>query len=175
MTSLHALAWPLAALLMARSGATPPPPPPPSGGGGTASPAARVAAPDAITVHRDGSPRPVAKGSPEAAAIWKAVLERLEGAETPLRLAVSEDLVRSLRTAETSIEFAWDAPVSVTPARLGGRTLEFRRLILPLTGELAGDLSTLVLGDADTWRSGPFRAALPTAPLLEIVAPKPKP
>jgi hypothetical protein len=170
-----ALCGVLLGVLFAPPTGTGPSSPPPTGGGGTAPASAAVAAPETITVHRDGKARTVAKGSPEATAIWKSALERLEAAEAPLRLAVSDDLIRSLRTGETSVEFAWDAAVSVKPSRLGGRTLEFRRLIVPLSGELSGDRTTLILGDAEVWRNGPYRASLPTAPLLEIVAPAPKP
>lgn len=80
----------------------------------------------------------------------------LEGAEAVLRLAVSEATMARLRQSEVVLEIHFEETQSFVIAGLRGRSEAGRRLLVPLTGELAHEMATIFVGDRE-YRSGPYR------------------
>lgn len=120
--------------------------------GGEESSACRVR----VTLYRSG--RAEALERPEVA---RAVVEECEAeilrADGVLRLAVGEALIADLRRGETTIEVEYASTRTFRLPGLADREVLVERLMIPLTGDLARGVTTILVGRPQ-YLSGPFRA-----------------
>jgi hypothetical protein len=84
-----------------------------------------------------------------------------------LRLAVSADTIAAQRREALALEILYPAPRQFVMAA-GNRSLTVSRLLIPLSGELSGSMSTIFWGNPN-YESGPLRNALGTAELARLV------
>jgi len=90
-------------------------------------------------------------------------------ASSVLRLAVTPELLRRLRENEQALEVDFGKPRVFRLAAPLERELRARRLLIPLTGELAGAMTTILWDDGGGYRAGPLRAEKPTDDLADLV------
>jgi hypothetical protein len=122
-----------------------------------------------LTVHRDGSAVRVDVGAPGGRALLEACEKRVAAANSVLRLAVTPELLRRLRENEQALEVDFGKPRVFQLGAPLERELRARRLLIPLTGELAGGMTTILWDDGGGYRAGPLRAEMPTDDLASLV------
>lgn len=127
-----------------------------------------------VIVYDRGRRQPVARDARGVAELVAACEDRLREADGSLRLAVSRQLIDKIQATETALEIVYPEQRTFELTRLGGRTVRARRLLIPLTGELAGEVTTLFVGDA-RYENGPLRIRQDTEELRRLwqaVSPK---
>jgi hypothetical protein len=97
-----------------------------------------------------------------------SLIERCErdvaAADDVLRLAVSDATTRELKQQELVLEVVYPAVRTISSR---GRALEISRLLVPLSGNLAGELTTIFYGTAG-YRHGPLRRRLSSEELRSL-------
>lgn len=122
-----------------------------------------------VTLHRQG--QALMRLEPGAHHdLVRACEAQLTGADGILRLAVQDSLIATLRDTELTLEIHYPAPRRFT-LDMGGRTLELSRLLIPLSGEYAGPVTTLFYGTEDHWSAGPLRNSRGTEALQALIPP----
>ena len=122
----------------------------------------------AVVLFERGVRQPLAPGDPAARELVALCETQLQTASEILRLAVGPSLLRDLRDREWVVEITysttrtWPSPFPNRPP------LRIRRLLIPLSGDLAGSMTTIFLGDAE-YVAGPYRNHRGTRE-LEILA-----
>jgi hypothetical protein len=122
-----------------------------------------------VTVHDRG--REIAVAAEAAQAISEAVEAVVTDVTGVLRLAVNERTIERLRHEEVAVEVVFAAPRRLELRGLA-RALTVRRLLVPLSGELASPAGlTVFVGANGGYGSGPLRSARDGAELKRLVAP----
>jgi len=94
--------------------------------------------------------------------------EQLRSADSILRMAVSDHTVRGLKEKETVIEISFRKPKTFSVG-FSNQKIEVRRFLIPITGELAGAVTTIFHGSGSKYASGPLRNSRGTSPISTIV------
>ncbi len=122
------------------------------------SPGENRGVPMNLTIYQDGKSTEVRPDAQRSEKIQSCVMKLLAGADDVLRLYVGEDRIASLRAHEHCVEIQYDSAMSFATKQFG--TMKLTRVLLPLTGDLAGDaaspVATVIVGDPD-YQSGPLR------------------
>lgn len=80
---------------------------------------------------------------------------QVDGADSVLRLGVSAQSIQALRRDAWVLEIVYPAPRRFASAA-GGRGIEASRLLIPLSGELSGSVTTVFYGNPE-YQAGPLR------------------
>ena len=80
---------------------------------------------------------------------------QVRGADGVLRLAVSNDTIAVLQRDAMTVELVYAEPRTFALA-VGGGSIVANRLLVPLSGELAGSITTIFHGNPE-YRAGPLR------------------
>lgn len=121
-----------------------------------------------LRVFDHGKRLAVAGDSPAARELVSRCEEQLRMADTVLRLAVSPSLLQNLREQELVVEILYAEPRTLARDHPGHTTLRVGRLLIPLTGDLSGEITTIFQGES-RYLSGPYRNRQGTAELKELV------
>ena len=132
-------------------------------------PACKGNEPDRVSVRifRQGQEQVLSPEREEVGALVRLCEEQIASANDVLRLAVGDGTIRDLRLAQTVVEIIFPEPKSITVELLGS-PVEVQRLLVPLSGELAGDVTTIFYGSGSGYRSGPLRNRTGTAGLVAL-------
>jgi hypothetical protein len=134
--------------------------------GGCSDRSAAQQSPTTLLIHRAGVALEVDAGSIVGKALIEAAESTVAEADAVLRLAAGEAALLTIRQG-LALEVRYSSPRTIeVPKRQ--RTDEFDRLLIPLTGELAVDISTVFFGKG-RFESGPLRSPRPVAELREQV------
>jgi len=110
-----------------------------------------------------------AEASEEIRALVIACERQLSAVDGLLRLAVSAELIETLRQTETVIEISYHTSRSFVLEALGKHEIEADGLLVPLTGEFAqGEMATFFVHQG-AWRPGPYRKSGGIAELRRLV------
>lgn len=90
---------------------------------------------------------------------------QLMSADSILRLAVSKSFIEGLRRQGLAVEIEYQIPKVLAK---GNRTIEIKRLLIPLSGDLAGPITTIFYGTKE-YESGPYRNSRGSEELLNLV------
>ncbi|HYB98732.1 MAG TPA: hypothetical protein VEC57_06305 [Candidatus Limnocylindrales bacterium] len=121
-----------------------------------------------VVVYEGGQRRALPVQDASTAALLQAVEDSVHAADAVLRLAVTPQLVETLRNDHGCVEVTYPEPRRFTLPLLQGREVLAQRLLVPLTGELAGTMTTILLDPGSGYRAGPLRASRPTQPLARL-------
>lgn len=121
-----------------------------------------------VVLFQRGRQHPVAGDSPAGRKLVAECEHQLESANDLLRLAVSPSRLDGLRDKEWVVEVTF-AQARVVQSPFGRSPLRVRRLLIPLSGDLAGPLTTIFYGDAQ-YVSGPYRNDHGTGKLVQLAA-----
>ena len=81
----------------------------------------------------------------------------LQNATGVLRLAVTPQLIDGLKRGEYCLELAGAAPQTMQMAKLQDVSVTFTRMLVPLSGSFASNVSTVFLATADAYDQVPYR------------------
>ena len=124
-----------------------------------------------VVLHDSGSARDMSAAGDAAVAAVVETAERAVGAgETVLRLAVSEQMLDDIRSRQRSVEIDYGEVRTFRPAAMQGRELPIRRMLIPLSGQLAGQITTIFMDPGGGYEAGPLRAAVSTGELETAVS-----
>src|SRR5262245_46289008 len=107
--------------------------------------------------------------SPALPAVQELVAhceKQLETADDILRLAVTPSLIQEVRAKELAVEIRYAEPKAFVIA-FNKQTLRPLRLMVPLTGEYAGEVTTIFHGTTQ-YGAGPYRNSSGTAAIRAI-------
>ncbi len=121
-----------------------------------------------IAVHHQGRRLPVPSDSATAVELGSLCLRQFETADSVLRLAVGKATIGDLRRHETAVEL-WFEPARDLTVGSTGRTLTVHSILIPVSGELAGEVTTLFYATGSAYASGPLRNSAGTSQLGELV------
>lgn len=120
-----------------------------------------------VTIHMAGKERRFADEAGAASELVARCTEQFESADGILRMAVSEHTIQELTSNETVVEL-WFAEPRAFVIGFNNRSVVAQRVLVPLTGELAGDVTTLFYGSGRSWAAGPLRNRRGTAAIAEL-------
>ena len=106
-------------------------------------------------VYADGQRTVLSGEALRSSGLVEACESQLISADNVLRLAVFPAMIDAQRRAGLAVEVVYPAPRTFTLAA-GGRSVQASRLLVPLTGELAGEVTTIFVGSPE-YQAGPFR------------------
>lgn len=121
-----------------------------------------------VLVFEDGRSQALDLDAVRRSGLLAVCEGQLRGSTSVLRLAVSNETVRHMQNAGLSLELRYPQSQRFVLGALGDRVVPASRVFVPLSGELAGDVSTWFLGDP-AYRSGPLRNKAGTAELARHV------
>jgi len=93
--------------------------------------------------------------------------EQLSNANGVLRLAVTPQLIDDLKQRERTLEIVYDEPQSFVIA-FNNNKFEASRLLIPLSGDYAANITTIFVGDAQ-YKHGPYRNSQGVANIIALV------
>lgn len=109
----------------------------------------------AIVVHDHGRQTRLTLDSPKARELAGRCEEQLRTADSVLRLAVTPQRIQEILDKEVAVEVLYGSTATFTVS-FGMREIKIRRLLIPLTGELAGEVTTIFYGNK-RYEAGPYR------------------
>ncbi|HYC53894.1 MAG TPA: hypothetical protein VEL28_03040 [Candidatus Binatia bacterium] len=121
-----------------------------------------------VVVHESAGRRELPAEAASTSAIVQAVERIIGAADNVLRLAVTPEMLDKVRSADGAVEITFAEVRTFTPAALQGREIRARRLMVPLSGELAGPVTTIFVDDGSGYEAGPLRAPVPTEELARL-------
>jgi hypothetical protein len=116
-----------------------------------------------VTVFHDGSKTILS--SETADVLRKQCEAQLMSADSILRLAVSKPFIERLRKQGLAVEIEYDVSKVFV---INNKTIEIKHLLIPLSGDLAGSITTIFYG-MNEYESGPDRNRRGSDELLSLV------
>jgi len=120
-----------------------------------------------LTLFDHGRRTAVAAVDPTARELVARCEDQLLTADNILRLAVTPALIQNIQDKELAVEIRYREPKDFL-IPFNQQTLHPLRLLIPLTGELAGGVTTIFHGTAQ-YGAGPYRNRRGTENLLKLV------
>lgn len=111
---------------------------------------------DAILVYQSGARREIDASSSHGRALLEAIDQAIARANNVLQLAVTPAFVADLREHETCVEIAFATAHTWKPAALPHYEVQARRLLVPLSGDLAGSVTTIFYDPGSGYAPGPL-------------------
>jgi hypothetical protein len=121
-----------------------------------------------ITIYQRGKAVTVSPEHKQYAQLLAECERRLQYANNILRLAVDKHTIRQLQKTEVSVEIQYPMAKHFSIA-FNQREITVQRLLIPLSGDLAGEISTIFYADDEGYRSGPYRSDMGSEPIAELV------
>lgn len=121
-----------------------------------------------VSVYRGGQRYTPSVNNDSVRALVKRCEEQVESSDGVLRLAVEEHLIKELMANETVVEIVFDE-VRTYRVASRNRSVDLNRMLIPITGDLAGEVTTIFYGKGSGYSSGPLRNAAGSAPVSELV------
>ena len=120
-----------------------------------------------VTIFDHG--KQIAVASPEVTVreLVARCEERLQTADGILRLAVTPALIQDIQDKELAVEIRYREPKDFL-IPFNHQTLHPLRLLIPLTGEFAGGITTVFHGTTQ-YGAGPYRNKRDTEDLVKLV------
>jgi hypothetical protein len=118
-----------------------------------------------VTLYSGGKKTQINQKAGELIASAEA---QLRSADAIIRLAVTPELIRNLQTNGTALEIRYGKPKFFVLSI--GRTIEAQRLLIPLSGELSGEITTIFYGGPSSYVAGPYRNKKGTAEITKLVS-----
>ncbi len=120
-----------------------------------------------VIIHDRGKSLELGPDAPEAAELISRCEDQLRTADGMLRLAVTSRRIEEIRRSVKAVEILYSKPAAFTLSH-SGRKVEVQRLMIPLTGELAGEVTTIFHGK-EAYGAGPLRNRRGTAEIQQVV------
>ena len=120
-----------------------------------------------VFIYSQGREIPLSQEGHYAKSISDECESILLGADSVLRLAIDPEYIRKIKRQGYAVEVVYDNQHEVQIANLR-RQISLSRILIPLEGELAGEVATVFFGDGG-YKSGPFRNSVGTASLAAKV------
>ena len=121
-----------------------------------------------VIIHRHGKSLELTASSPGVEDLVALCEEQLQAADGMLRLATTPALIQQIREEEVAVEIVYSRPATFTVS-FNRQTLHPLRLLIPLTGDLAGAVTTIFHGKTQ-YEAGPYRNRKGTAEIVALVA-----
>jgi hypothetical protein len=129
--------------------------------------AADLSTVEAVSVYVRGQQRDLAPDAVEVRELVTRCEQQLRDADDLLKLAVTPQTIRRIQATEVALEIRYRTPPTLQVAA-NGLTLRPLRLLIPLTGELAGSVTTIFHG-RNAYDAGPYRNRAGTGQLASLV------
>jgi hypothetical protein len=131
----------------------------------------RAAAPPGpvLTLHSGGVPRTLDASSAEGRALLETCEDTLRSANAVMQLAITPELVDALHTRETSLEIGFP---TMRAWKLGPpleREVSALRILIPLSGDLAGSPISILIDAGDGFSHGPLAAPGDSADISRLL------
>lgn len=121
-----------------------------------------------VVVHDHGRQTRLALDSPRVRELAGQIEDQLRTADSVLRLAVTPQRIQNILDKEVAVEILYGSTATFTVSALE-REVSTKRLLIPLTGDLSGEVTTIFYG-VDRYEAGPYRNRRGSEPLRLLVA-----
>jgi len=120
-----------------------------------------------VDLYINGKKTSLSLSKPEVQQIVQTCEEQLQQADGILRLAVSSEAIEEIKQSAAALEILYGSPKTFVIG-FNKNTVEVDRLLIPLTGDFAAQVTTIFLGKGK-YMAGPYRNKTGTSAIQSIL------